>query len=178
MKQKTVFVTEAAVIAALYAALTYICAVFGIAYAGIQFRLSEMLCVLPLFTPAAVPGLAVGCALANIVSTVNPADIVIGSLATLLSAWLTRKCRFIAAGGYPLLSMLMPVVINAVFIGAELSFFYTSSESRFTVFVTSALSVFIGEAAVVFIPGSVLMRFIRKNAGLRSFLASAELRRQ
>ena len=76
----------AALIAAAYAALTYVSAAMGLAYGEVQFRLSEALCVLAAFTPAAIPGLTIGCVLGNITSPLGIADIVFGAAATLLSA--------------------------------------------------------------------------------------------
>ena len=67
-KKKTVFVVESAVIAAIYAGLTYLAGILGVAYGGIQFRFSEALTILAVFSPAAIPGLTVGCFLGNITS--------------------------------------------------------------------------------------------------------------
>ena len=75
-----------AMIAAIYAAATYLSSVFGIAYGPIQFRLSEALTVLSVFTPAAIPGLTIGCIIGNLASPFGIWDIVFGSLATLLAA--------------------------------------------------------------------------------------------
>ncbi len=103
--KKTRFITEAAIIAALYAVLT-------IAIPGgsgqIQVRVSEALTILPFFTPAAIPGLFVGCLAANLFVGNGPYDIIIGSLATLLAAFVTWKMprKFLAP--------LPPVIINAV----------------------------------------------------------------
>lgn len=170
MNKKTRFLTNAAVIGALYAVLTLLSAVFGLAYGEVQFRISEALCVLPLFTPAAVPGLTVGCVVANIFSSVNPLDTVMGSLATLLAAILTRKCRKITVKGFPFLSMIFPVLFNALFIGALIAFF-AESESFASVFALSALGVGAGEAAVVFTLGTALVIFLQKNVRLRNLIS-------
>ena len=93
-KSKTAFLTKSAVIAALYVVLTELSALLGIASGVIQFRLSEMFAVLPLFTPAAIPGLFIGCFISNIMAGGVIWDVVFGSLATLLGAvgtWLLRK---------------------------------------------------------------------------------------
>lgn len=170
MNKKTVFLTKAAVIAALYTVLTLISAVFGLAYGGVQFRVSEALCVLPLFSPAAVPGLTAGCIIANIFSSVTPLDTVIGSAASFLAAVCTRKLRHITVRGIPVLSLLCPVIFNAVFIGAEIAF--VSGETSFlTVFLLQGLSVAAGEAAVIFTLGSALMLWIRKNDRIRKFIS-------
>ena len=170
MKKKALFITKAAVIAALYAALTYLSGIFGLAYSGVQFRISEALTVLPIFTAAAVPGLTVGCVLANMLSTINPADMLIGSLATLLAAVLTRRLKNIQIKGYPLLSVLMPVLINAVFVGAELTFFSASEDSAAAFFAASALSVGTGEALVCFTLGTALIVFIKRSRRLSELL--------
>ena len=86
-KLSTLFIVQAAMIAAIYVVLTVFISAFGLASGAIQVRISEALCILPVFTPAAVPGLFVGCLIANIiVPGAGLADIVFGSLATLIAA--------------------------------------------------------------------------------------------
>jgi len=117
-KLTTRFLTQAALIAAAYTALTLALAPFS--FGMIQFRLSEALTVLPVFTAAAVPGLFVGCALANLggvmIGQSLPPDILIGSLASLAAALLTRRLR-----RNVLLALIPPVVVNALVIGLELN---------------------------------------------------------
>lgn len=170
MNKKTVFLTKAALTGALYAVLTLLSAVFGLAYSGVQFRFSEALCVLPVFSSAAIPGLAVGCIIANIFSSVTPLDMIIGSLATFLAALLTRKCRSITFKGIPVLSMLFPVIFNGVFIGFEIAL-VSGQDAFFSVFALQGLSVALGEAAVIFILGTLLILLIRKNDRLRKFIS-------
>lgn len=110
----------AALIAAAYAALTYVSAAMGLAYGEVQFRLSEALCVLAAFTPAAIPGLTIGCVLGNITSPLGIADIVFGAAATLLSAVAVRVIAKYCGKATPFLSVLPPTVINAVIVGAEI----------------------------------------------------------
>lgn len=90
MKTKTqkqiLFICQAGIIAALYTVLTLISAVFGLASHEIQIRISEALTVLPLFTPAAIPGLTLGCIVSNLLTGCMPLDVLFGSLATLLGA--------------------------------------------------------------------------------------------
>ncbi|HED23832.1 MAG TPA: QueT transporter family protein [Firmicutes bacterium] len=116
--------TRAAMIAAIYALLTVIFA--PISYGMIQVRISEMLMVLPFFTGAAVPGLFVGCLIANIFGGYGILDVVFGSLATLFSAYLVTKIK------RRWLVPLPPVIVNALIVGAvlhrvlELPFFLTA----------------------------------------------------
>ena len=85
--KEAAFITKAAVIAAIYVILTWISALLGISSGVIQFRLSEMLCILPIFTPAAIPGLFIGCAISNIIAGGVIWDVIFGSIATLIGAW-------------------------------------------------------------------------------------------
>ena len=114
---KTKYLIQAAVIAAVYAAVTLLLA--PLSYGPMQVRASEALTVLPYFTPAAIPGLFVGCFTANMISPYGIVDLVCGSIASLAAAWLSYKLR-----GKPLLVPLPPVVINGVVIGAMLYFVY------------------------------------------------------
>ena len=110
MKFDLRFLLRAAVIAALYAAITLLLA--PISYGPLQFRVSEALTLLPILTPAAVPGLTIGCLVANLVGSSTPWDMVFGTLATLAAALLTRRFR-----GRPLLAAAPPVLVNAVVVG-------------------------------------------------------------
>lgn len=145
-------VAFSAVIAAIYAGLTYISAAFGIAYGPIQFRISEALTVLPIITPDAVWGLTVGCLLANITSY-NPIDMIFGTAATLLAALLSYASRKIKLKGCPLLSVLMPILVNGLIVGFEIAFFFSNENAGFAVFALSAAEVALGEAAVCVLLG-------------------------
>ena len=92
-KTKTAFLTKSAVIAALYVVLTEISALLGISSGVIQFRLSEMLAVLPIFTPAAVPGVFIGCLISNIITGGVLWDVIFGSFASLIGAIGARMLR-------------------------------------------------------------------------------------
>ena len=141
-----------ALIAAAYAGLTYLSNVFGLAYGPIQLRLSEILSVLPLFTPAAVPGLTVGCFLANI-GSFNMADLLFGTLATCASAYLTYLLRNAKVKGLPLLGLLPPVLVNALVIGFEISVFYLPGTNFLWGLGISALEVGIGQFIVCYALG-------------------------
>lgn len=106
-KKGTRFLTEAAMIAALYVVLTYIFQPFG--FQDIQVRLSEALTILPFFTPAAIPGLFVGCLLGNFLGGAVLLDVICGSLATLVAAilsYLLRKHKYLVP--------LPPIVLNMI----------------------------------------------------------------
>lgn len=149
-------------IAAIYAAATYLSAIFGIAYGNIQFRFSEVLTILSVFTPAAVPGLTVGCIIGNLSSPFGIWDIVFGSLATLLAAVTARALRNIRIKGFPVFSLLMPVIFNAVIVGTEIIFLMPTQEASLTAFAISALEVGAGELAVCLAGGIPLFYAIKK----------------
>ena len=97
--KKVLFLTQAAVIAAIYVVLTIFISAFNLASGAIQVRISEALTILPFFTPAAIPGLAIGCLLSNLLTGAAVYDVVFGSLATLLGAvgtYLLRKHKFLS----------------------------------------------------------------------------------
>lgn len=162
------FLTQAAMIAALYAVLTYAAAAVNLAYGAVQFRFSEALTVLPVFTPAAIPGLAVGCFLANLGSPLGLVDWIFGTGATLLAAVGTWMARKIQMKGVPVLAPLPPVVANVVLVGFELS--CLSSAGTFALgnftwaaFGASALSVGIGELVICYALGLPLLLALRKT---------------
>ena len=146
------FVATSAVIAAAYVALSFVSAAFGLAFGPVQFRISEVLCVLPVFTPAAIPGLFVGCILTNLISF-SPLDILFGSLATLIAAVLTYWLRNIKFKKIPLLAFFPPVIVNAVIVGAEIAVFFMPNKALLPAFLISAAQVFLGQAAVCYVLG-------------------------
>ena len=147
--------TFCAVVAALYAALTI--ALAPISYGPVQFRISEVLCILPFFVPCSTWGLFIGCLLANILSPVGYLDLILGPIATLgcclCSAALGRRWNGREAGR-PILSCLMPVIWNGVIIGAMLAFTAADEEgARLSLFALYGAEVAAGEAAVLFVLG-------------------------
>ena len=160
MSKNTRFLTHAAVIAALYAVLTHLQNVLlpGSTTWAIQMRLSEALCVLSFFTPAAIPGLTVGCLVFNITyAAALPLDFLVGILATLLAAggmWLTRR---VTVKGYPLVGMAMPALFNALLVGWELTVYIGGG------FFLNALYVALGELAVLLTFGTVLFYAVKKR---------------
>ena len=112
MNKKTKMITHGALIAALYAALTMLANAFGLASGAIQVRLSEILTVLPAFTASAIPGLTVGCLLANLITGCALWDVIFGAVATLLGAVFTR----VIGKKNPFLAVIPPIVSNTVII--------------------------------------------------------------
>ena len=157
---------HAAIIAALYAVLTHMQNMIlpGSATWAIQMRLSEALCILSFFTPAAAPGLAAGCLLFNLTfSGALPLDFLLGSLATYLAAkgmWLTRNWKI---RGLPLPGLLLPTLTNAILVGWELSIYIGGG------FLVNALYVALGEIAVLLTLGTLLYLAFRKR-GLDTIL--------
>lgn len=152
--------TRAAILAALYAVLTHMQNLLlpGSASWAIQCRLSEALCVLAFFTPAAIPGLSIGCLLFNVTfAAALPLDWILGTLATFFATglmWLSRKWKF---WGYPLFGMLMPALTNAILVGWELTVYIGGN------FPLNALYVAIGELIVLLTLGTGLYWLIRER---------------
>lgn len=116
---KVLFLTQAAMIAALYVVLTFIANAFGLANYAVQVRFSEALTILPYFSPVAIPGLFIGCLLSNILTGCMPLDVVFGSLATLLGALGTYRLR-----RYKWLAPVCPILANTVIVPFVLSYVY------------------------------------------------------
>ena len=153
MNKKSRLLAYGALIAAMYAALTHLQNIIlpGSATWAIQCRVSEALCILALFTPAAIPGLTIGCLLFNITyAAALPLDFLVGSFATLLAVFGMYLTRGITVKGYPVLGVLLPVLTNAVLVGWELSVYIGGG------FWINAAYVAIGEAAVMVSLGSLL----------------------
>ena len=151
---------SAGLIAGLYAGLTLFLPIPQ--YGGVQLRVAEAMTVLPFLLPEAVPGLAVGCFLANLLGSPYVLDWVFGTLATLLAAlWTSRiKHRWLAP--------LPPVVCNGVLVGAVLAWQQSGSlETFWPAFALNGASVALGEAVVCFALGLLLLRAVEKSAALR-----------
>ena len=157
---KTKHLVHGAMIAALYAVLTHTQNMIlpETASFAIQFRASEALCVLAFFTPAAIPGLTVGCLVFNLTfAGALPLDWLVGSLATLTAAWGMRHTRGILFKNLPVPGLLMPAVTNAVLVGWELSVYVGGG------FWVNALCVALGELGVLFTLGALLYRVMKKQ---------------
>ena len=151
---KSLQLVQAAMIAALYVVLTFIANGLGLASSAIQVRFSEALTILPIFTPAAVPGLFIGCVLSNVLTGCALPDIVFGSLATLIGAVFTRKLR-----KHKWLAPIPPIVANAVIVPFVLYYAYGIKPLWFS-FVT----VTIGEIVSCGVLGMILLFSLQKYA--------------
>ena len=152
--QATRRLARGAVIAALYTALTLLLA--PISYGQLQVRLSEAMTLLPILLPEAVPALAVGCLLSNILGGCTILDIVFGTLATLLAALCTRRLS-----GKFWLAAAMPVVFNGVIVGAVVHYCYSPAFPL----PLCMLTVAIGEAIACMIVGPLLIGALRRIPG-------------
>lgn len=152
--------TTAAIIAAAYAALTLLLPIPQ--YGGVQLRVAEAMTVLPFFFPEAIPGLAVGCFLANLLGSPYVLDWIFGTLATLLAALWTSRIKARA------LAPLPPVVCNAVIVGAEIAYFATLDGAAFwPAYAFNALTVGLGEAIACFVLGTLLLRALERVPALK-----------
>ncbi|MBR3973307.1 MAG: QueT transporter family protein [Oscillospiraceae bacterium] len=153
MHERILNMVRAAIIAALYVVLTHFQNILlpGSASWAIQCRLSETLCILAFFTPAAIPGLTIGCLLFNITfAGALPLDWLVGSFATLIAAQIMWHLRNVKVHGLPALGLLMPALTNAILVGYELTLFIGGG------FWINAFYVALGELIVLLIPGSLL----------------------
>ena len=152
---------QGAIIAALYIVLTHAQNMLfpESTTMAVQFRLSEVLCVLAFYTPAAIPGLTLGCMLFNLTSgSALPMDFLVGSAATALATagmWLSREVKL---WKLPLVGLLLPALTNAILVGWELAWVIGGG------FWFNAICVAIGEATVLLLPGSALYLAIQNRS--------------
>lgn len=164
-KSATIQLVQAAIIAALYVAVNYSQEMIlpASSIGPVQFRVSELLCTLAVLTPAAIPGLTVGCLLSNIVAVgLLPLDMILGTLATLLAAVCAYSLKSVKLFSIPLLSMFMPVVFNGVIIGLEIEIFFIEGAFTFTGFLLQAGLVALGEFVVCIVLGIPFYLMLRK----------------
>ena len=158
MKNRGVlFLTQGALIAALYVVLTLVANALGLASGAIQIRISEALTILPYFTAAAIPGLTIGCFLANLLAGGIIWDVIFGSLATLLGALLTYALR-----QHRRLAPLPPIVANMLIVPPILMFAY-GFPGAWWYFV---LTIGIGEFISCGLLGSALLRLLEKHRAI------------
>ena len=149
--KKVLRITQAAMIAAIYVVLTVFISAFNLASGAIQVRISEELTILPVFTPAAIPGLFLGCLISNLVTGCMPLDVVFGSLATLIGA-----CGTYALRKHKWLAPLPPIVANTIIVPFVLRYVYLA-EGTIPFFM---LTVGIGEVISCYLLGSILHRVL------------------
>lgn len=157
-----------AILAAVYAALTM--GLYPLSYGPVQLRFSEALTVLPFLFPAATPGLFVGCMIANLMSAYGPIDVIFGSLATLLAAYLTQHCN------NKWLAPLPPVLCNAVIIGATIAYAQVGFTGAFTAaFLYNALSVGAGQLVACYVFGMVVLTALPRIPFFRDMIGAERL---
>jgi len=161
------FLAQVGLIAGMYTALTLCLA--PLSFGLVQCRVSEALTVLAAFTPAAVPGLTVGCVLSNLIglsmgaNIAGALDVLLGPLATGLAAWLSWRWRRCRLGGLPVMSTLPPVVLNALIVGTELAMV----SPHFSVQVLFVQMALVGAGQVVAcIGGGLLLAGVLQKTGL------------
>ena len=171
MQKKTKLITHAAIIGAMYFALTHLQNLLlpGSASWVIQCRVAEALCVLAFFTPAAIPGLTIGCLLFNLsFAGALPLDFLVGSFATFLATGAMRLMR-----RFPLLSLTMPAVFNAVLVGWELTVYLGDTDFTMAAFWINAAYVAAGELIVMFTLGWLLCRVLNRGKLARRIFEDA-----
>jgi len=154
------YLTECGVIAALYLALTLFFQ--AISFDLWQMRVAEALTLLPIFTPAAIPGVVIGCFISNAVGPYGMLDAVIGSSATLIAALLTRSLRNVRIFKLPIPASLPPVIANMVIIGVYLTLVNTGSLAP-PVLIANMLSVGLGQFVACCVLGLALVFALEKS---------------
>ena len=161
--KKTIFLVQAAMIAAIYVVLTFIANAFGLANYAVQVRFSEALTILPYFTPAAIPGLFAGCIISNILTGCILPDIIFGSIATLIGAlgtYFLRKWKWC--------SPIPPIISNVIIVPLVLIYGYglvIEGASTAYCYGFYALTVGAGEVISCGILGMILLITLDKYAG-------------
>ena len=161
-KKKVNFVVLAGIIAAAYVVLTFVANALNIAYGPIQFRVSEVMTILPILSPAAIPGLTIGCFIANLGSPYGAVDIICGTFATFLAALLTYYSRKIIIKNLPVLSMFFPVIVNAIIIGLEITLLMPEG-FKLTAFLITAFQIGLGQFVVCYGLGIPLYFTLKKT---------------
>lgn len=165
--------TLAAMVAALYAVMGYFGSIFGLTFGPVQCRFAEALTVLPFVFPAAAPGLVVGCFLTNLLSLYGPLDVVFGTLATAIAAWLTMKTpRWYLAALPPILvnAVILPPIWAWTEVGAVNPAFWAACGFNAGTFIP-------GEALACYVLGTLLLFTLPKVPVLRSYTQKQGLAR-
>lgn len=154
-------ITKGGIIAALYVVLTLLTSAAGLSSGPVQLRISEALCILPCFTPAAIPGLFLGCLLSNLLTGGVVLDVLFGSLATLAGAIGTRLLR-----NKRFACVLPPVLVNTVVIPLVLKTAYGLEDA----YLYLLLTVGAGEILSAGVLGLLLRKLIIRNPGIKTFI--------
>ncbi len=158
MKNNVKGMTQAGIIACLYAVLTLIPGLSALSFGPVQLRVSEMMTLLPILTPAAIPGLTVGCLISNLLGSPMILDSVLGTAATLLAAIFTRVLRKKTAA-----ALAMPAVFNGIIVGSMITLFYSEKAFSVKLLIINMLSVAAGELMVCFILGYPFVKILKKH---------------
>ena len=160
-QKSLLFLTRSGIIAALYTALTYLSFLFGLASGPVQFRLSEALCILPVFLPEATVGLTVGCLISNLITGGHILDIVFGTLATAIGAFGTQLLGKIKR--FPFVLYTLPSILSNGLIVPFVLCYTLNGAFTHAFFWPTVGSVSLGEGAVCLVLGSLLYLAIRKR---------------
>ena len=162
-KERLSSLTYGAIVSALYVALTWISGALGLASGAVQLRLSEALCILPFFIPSTSVGLFIGCIISNLTMASAPLDIVFGSLATLIGAYIGSKMKS---------KWLVPiptVISNTVIVPIVILVCYTARDTwSLGTYAITALGVFAGEVLSAYVLGMVLLLALQRRGLLNS----------
>lgn len=163
MKFSVRYLAKAAMIAALYVLLTLLSAAVGLSSGAVQVRISEMLCILPLYTSAAIPGVTVGCFIANLLCGGTVYDVIFGTAATLIGVLLAALFKKL-----PYLAFVPTVLSNAAIIPAVL---IVSGLGGWAMFPYFALTVGLGEVIACGLFGCAMILYIEKHPSVRKMLS-------
>ena len=153
MAKKSKKLTYSAAIAALYVALSLMSGALGLASGAVQVRFSEALCILPIYSAYAVPGLFCGCLITNLILSGSVIDVIFGSLATLIGAMLTR----VIGKERKILALCAPIASNTIIIPFVLKYAYGIGDAMWLL----ALGIFVGEVISCGFFGMLLDRMLR-----------------
>lgn len=163
--------TLAAMVAALYAVMGYFGNIFGLTFNVVQIRFAEALTVLPFLFPATAPGLAVGCLITNLLSPYGPVDIVFGTLATAVAAWLTMKMPKWYLAAVP------PILVNMVVLCPMWAWAETGAVNAafWAACGFNAVTFVIGEALACYVLGTILLKLLPRVKFLRGAIPERRL---
>ncbi len=158
---KTNQLIRGAVIASLYIAICFM--LKPLSFGPVQLRISEALCILPIFLPEAILGLFIGCLVSNLIGGAFLIDVILGSVTTLFAAIATRYIYKKTASAP--FALFPPVILNALIVGAYVPFVYSSpgTVNTLPVIIFSILTVGIGQVIAVYVLGLPLAKALEKT---------------